>query len=125
MKRALRLSGFVLLAIITWFILLVIAIGAFAHSVTLDDGSEFFFAPYCCDQRDCQEVPLSAITPKGDGWAVDYMTKDGKHVRDFFKEGAVGQKWSPNHQVFACHSFMMNPDGTYKARCIYPQKPGM
>lgn len=126
MKRLLRVAAFLTLALFTWFFLAVMAMRGSAHTVTLDDGSLFTFDQYCCNERDCQEVPLTAITPKGDGWAVDYIAKDGKHVVDFFREGAVGQHWSPNHQVFACHMpYTSRPDGTFKARCIYPQKPGM
>jgi uncharacterized Fe-S center protein len=97
-----------------------------AHSVKLEDGSTLTFDRFCCNEKDCAEVPLSAITQQGDGWAVDYISpKTGRHIRGFFREGAVGQKWSPNHQVFACESMMMNNDKTYVPRCIYPQRPGL
>lgn len=107
-------------------LLLLSAAHAFAHSITLEDGTEFRFDPYCCNKQDCDEVPLSAITQRGDGWAVDYISrKTGRHIRGFFKEGAVGQKWSPNHQVFACETLLKNNDNTYAPRCVYAQRPGL
>lgn len=115
-----------LVLFIAWAILCLLSVRVFAHTVTLEDGSIFAFDQFCCNERDCQEVPLSAIQQKDDGWAVDYVAKDGRRVRGFIREGAVGQKWSPNHQVFACHyAALRNNDGSYLPRCIYPQKPGM
>jgi hypothetical protein len=115
-----------LLALACAAVIVMMATTVFAHSVILEDGTSFTFDQYCCNGRDCEEVPLSAIKQVGAGWTVDYVSaKTGRRIRGFFKEGAVGQKWSPNHQVFACQSLMMNKDGTFVPRCIYPQKPGM
>lgn len=114
---ALALSGVLLVGAVSY---------ARAHSVLLDDGSSFTFDPYCCNKNDCAEVPLSAITAQGDGWAVDYISpKTGRRIRGFIREGATGHKWSPNHQVFACETAIMNKDGSYFPRCVYPQKPGL
>lgn len=106
-------------------LLLLMAASAFAHSVKLEGGGELHFDSWCCNGKDCTEVSLSAITPQGDGWLVDYISPiSGRHIRGVIKEGAVGQKWSPNHQVFACESVAANSDGTFLPRCIYPQRPG-
>ncbi len=114
------------IVLVLWVALMLLALKSFAHSVILEDGTEFHFDQFCCNGQDCEEVPLSAIKQVGTGWTVDYVSaKTGRRIRGFFKEGAIGQKWSPNHQVFACQSLMMNSDGSFKARCIYPQKPGM
>lgn len=126
LRHTYRFIAWIILIVFTWFFLAVIAMHAFAHSVILEDGTEFHFDQFCCDEKDCQEVPLSAIKPKGDGWEVRYIAKDGKLVVDFVREGAVAQRWSPNHQVFACHMpYSQRQDGTYPVRCIYPQRPGM
>lgn len=126
MKRALRYAALAILLIFGWLFLAAFFVRAFAHSVMLDNGTEFHFDTFCCNGEDCQEVPLSAITLKGDAWQVDYIDRrTGKRVHGYIRENTVGHKWSPNHQVFACRQPVALPDGSYAPRCIYPQKPGM
>lgn len=106
--------------------LLLLTTPALAHSVKLEGGGELTFDTWCCNGKDCAEVPLSAVIQKGDGWMVDYISpRTGRHIRGMIKENAKGHKWSLNHQVFACESAAANGDGTFMPRCVYPQQPGL
>jgi hypothetical protein len=83
-------------------------------SAPLHDHS--FYSGACCNGSDCEPIPESAVRESESGFAVEYQSMRGVHVKGFIKRGL--EQLSPDGRNHACKM----PNGV---RCLYRAPPSM
>jgi hypothetical protein len=103
-----------------------------AHTITWPDGQSFTFEISCCDKKDCDALPLSAITEVRGGYMVDYWRTRGnpprlRHYKGFVPFGSYKIKFNPfADRIMGCDSATPGEEqDTLSPRCIYPLQPAM
>jgi hypothetical protein len=75
-----------------------------------------FYSAKCCDGSDCEPIADDAVRETTSGFAIDYRSVNGDHVKGFIKRGL--EKQSPDGRNHACKM----PNGV---RCLYRATPTM
>lgn len=88
---------------------------AFACHLPAASAHDFYDA-LCCNDKDCEPVPDSAVTETKSGYSIKYNSIHGNEVRGFIKKDLAKQ--SPDGRFHACQM----PSGV---RCLYVPPPAI
>ena len=95
------------------------ALAAFLWADTAHAHS--FFDAFCCNQKDCTEVPPGSLTENEHGVMADYISPiTGRRIRGQIYRGSLGDKKSPDGKEYACEL-----NSIPAPRCTYLPIPTM
>lgn len=75
----------------------------------------------CCDNRDCYQLRDGSVKVTPMGYQLDYVSRDGFHVRRLINYGAAVVRTSQDQHYHACEAFVYKGDKIVDkfVRCLY------